>query len=203
MSADEPSGGASPERGEVTALLEAWSGGEPGAADRLLALVYAELRTIAGAHFRRERSGQTLQPTGLVHEAYLKLVDQTRVQWKNRGHFFAVASRAMRRILVDHARARAAAKRGAGVEPLSLGVDVARETPVAPIDVLALDQALERLARADGEQARIVELRFFGGLTLEETAEAAGRSLATVKRDWRTARAFLHRELARLTPPAP
>jgi len=203
MSAEKPSGGTSPERGEVTALLKAWEHGEPGAAERLLLLVYGELKAIAGAHFRRERSGQTLQPTGLVHEAYLKLVDQTRVEWKNRGHFFAVASRAMRRILVDRARARASAKRGAGVEPLSLGVELAQETPVAPIDVLALDQALERLAAADPEQARIVELRFFGGLTLEETAEAAGRSLATIKRDWRTARAFLHRELARLAPPPP
>lgn len=188
-------------RGEVTALLEAWSRGEGEAPERLMALVYGELRAIAGRYFRRERSDRTLQPTGLVHEAYLKLVDQTRVEWKNRGHFFAIASQAMRRILVDHARARRAEKRGAGAAALTLGVDLAQETPVEPIDVLALDQALARLAAADAEQARIVELRYFGGLTLEETAEAVGRSLATVKRDWRTARAFLHRELGMLAPP--
>lgn len=185
-------------RGEVTALLEAWSRGEEEAPERLIELVYGELRAIAGNYFRRERAAVTLQPTGLVHEAYLKLVDQTRVEWRNRGHFFAVASQAMRRILVDHARARAAEKRGAGAAPVSLGVDIAQETPVAPIDVLALDQALGRLAAADPDQARIVELRFFGGLTLEETAESVGRSLATVKREWRTARAFLHRELGLL-----
>lgn len=185
-------------RGEVTDLLEAWQRGETGAADRLFEHVYGELRSIAVLQFRRERPEQTLQPTALVHEAYLRLIDQTRVHWRNRGHFFAVAAQAMRRILVDHARARAAGKRGAGVAPHSLGVDLAEETPVAPIDLLALDRALDRLAAADRDQARIVELRFFGGLTLEETAEADGRSLATIKRDWRTARAFLHRELGLL-----
>jgi RNA polymerase sigma factor (TIGR02999 family) len=122
------------------------------------------------------------------------------VQWKNRGHFFAVASQAMRRILVDHARARRAAKRGGGAEPASWIVDVAEATPVAPIDVLSLDEALSRLSAADSEQARIVELRFFGGLTIEEIAELVGRSPTTVKRDWRTARAFLHRELGLLAP---
>lgn len=184
-----------PGEGEVTALLRDWARGGPVAAERLFELVYAELRAIARSYFRRERAGQTLQPTALVHEAFLKLVDQTRVEWKNRGHFFAVASRAMRRILVDHARARAAAKRGSGQEPLALGVEVAAETPVPAIDVLALDQALERLAAADPELARFVELRFFGGMTLEETAQLMDRSLASVKRDWRAARAFLHREL--------
>ena len=157
-----------------------------------------ELRAIAGSYFRRERAGQTLQPTALVHEAYLRLVDQTRVEWKNRGHFFAVASQAMRRALVDHARSRAAAKRGGGLEPETLGVELATPTPMPPIEVLALDQALDRLAAVDPELARVVELRFFGGLTLEETAEVAGRSLASVKRDWRAARAFLHRELGLL-----
>lgn len=185
-------------RGEVTDLLEAWQRGETGAADRLFEHVYGELRAIAALQFRRERPAQTLQPTALVHEAYVRLVDQTRVRWKNRGHFFAVAAQAMRRILVDHARARAAGKRGAGVAPLSLGVDLAEETPVAPLDLLALDRALDRLAAADADQARVVELRFFAGLTLEETAESDGRSLATIKRDWRTARAFLHRELGLL-----
>ncbi len=187
--------GREPERGEVTALLAAWSTGDKAALERLMPLVYAELRAIAARHVRREPAGATLQATAVVHEAYLRLVDQRRVQWKNRGHFFAVASQAMRRILVDHARARHAAKRGGGAEPASWIVDVAQETPVAPIDVLALDQALSLLSAADSEQARIVELRFFGGLTVEEIAELLGRSEATVKRDWRTARAFLHREL--------
>lgn len=185
-------------RGDVTGLLESWERGDPGAADRLFERVYGELRAIAALQFRRERPEQTLQPTALVHEAYVRLVDQTRIRWKNRGHFFAVAAQAMRRILVDHARGRAAGKRGAGVAPLSLGVDLAAETPVALLDLLALDRALDRLAAADADQARVVELRFFGGLTLEETAEADGRSLATIKRDWRTARAFLHRELGLL-----
>ncbi len=191
-------GATSPPRGEVTAMLAAWRHGEREAAERLFELVYLELRAIAGNYLRRERAGQTLQPTALVHEAYLRLVDQTRVEWKNRGHFFAVASQAMRRALVDHARSRAAAKRGGGVEPEALSVEMAAETPVAPIDILALDQALDRLAAADPELARVVELRFFGGLTLEETGEVAGRSLASVKRDWRAARAFLHRELGLL-----
>ena len=191
-------GAASPARGEVTAMLGAWRHGEREAAERLFELVYLELRAIAGSYFRRERAGQTLQPTALVHEAYLRLVDQTRVEWKNRGHFFAVASQAMRRALVDHARSRAAAKRGGGLEPETLGVEVATPTPMPPIEVLALDQALDRLAAVDPDLARVVELRFFGGLTLEETAEVASRSLASVKRDWRAARAFLHRELGLL-----
>lgn len=189
---------AEPARGEVTRLLASWSAGDTGAFERLMPLVYGELRAIAARHLRREPSGLTLQATAVVHEAYLRLVDQTRAEWKNRGHFFAVASQAMRRILVDHARARRAAKRGGGVEPASWAVDVAQETPVAPIDVLALDEALARLAAADPDQARIVELRFFGGLTVEEIAEVVERSPTSVKRDWRTARAFLHRELGLL-----
>ncbi len=191
-----------PQRGEVTRLLVSWSAGDTGAFERLLPLVYAELRTIASRHLRRERSGSTLQATAVVHEAYLRLVDQTRVAWKNRGHFLAVASQAMRRILVDHARARRAAKRGGGGQPVSWVVDVAQETPIAPIDVLALEEALARLAAADAEQARIVELRFFGGLSVEEIAELVERSPTTVKRDWRTARAFLHRELGMLASSA-
>ena len=159
---------ASAARGEVTAMLGAWRQGEREVAERLFELVYLELRAIAGSYFRRERVGQTLQPTALVHEAYLRLVDQTRVEWKNRGHFFAVASQAMRRALVDHARSRAAAKRGGGLELEPLGVEVATQTPVPPIEVLALDQALDRLAAVDPDLARVVELRFFGGLTLEK-----------------------------------
>jgi RNA polymerase sigma factor (TIGR02999 family) len=192
---------AVPARGEVTSLLAAWSRGEAEAVSRLMPMVYDELRAIAARQMRREPAGSTLQATAVVHEAYLRLVDQTRVEWKNRGHFYAVAAQAMRRVLVDHARARRAAKRGGGATPVTWSLDAAEETPVAPIDVLALDEALSRLAAADGAQARIVELRFFGGLTIEETAEVVGRSLATVKRDWRTARAFLHRELGLLAPP--
>lgn len=198
MSASKQGGRKDSARGDVTTLLESWARREPGAADRLFALVYSDLRAMAQAQFRRERADQTLQPTALVHEAYLRLVDQTRVQWKSRGHFFAVAAQAMRRILVDHARGRAAEKRGAGLAPLALEIEVAAPAPVPPLDLLALDRALDRLADADPVQAQIVELRYFGGLTLEETAETVGRSLATVKRDWRTARAFLHREIDRL-----
>ena len=187
--------GASPARGEVTAMLGAWQHGEREAAERLFELVYRELRAIAGQYFRRERAGQTLQPTALVHEAYLRLVDQTRVEWKNRGHFFAVASQAMRRALVDHARSRDAAKRGGGAEPEPLGVEVPTPTPMPPIDVLALDQALDRLAAADPELARVVELRFFGGLSMEDTASALGISLRTAQSDWAFARAWLYRAL--------
>ena len=184
--------------GEITRWLGALRAGDREALDRLVPLLYDELRGLARRLLEQERPGQTLTPTALVHEAYLRLVDQTRVEWKNRGHFFAVASQAMRRALVDHARARAAAKRGGGVEPEPLGIEVATPNPVPPIEVLALDQALDRLAAVDPELARVVELRFFGGLTLEETAEVSGRSLASIKRDWRAARAFLHRELGLL-----
>ncbi len=193
-----------PQKGEVTALLAAWTAGDPAAIERLMPLVYAELRAIAGRHMRREPAGLTLQATAVVHEAYLRLVDQTRAEWKNRGHFYAVASQAMRRVLVDHARARRAAKRGGGETPTNLQLAGEPESPttrLAPIDVLALDEALDKLAAADAAQAKLVELRFFGGLTLEEVAEGVGRSLASVNRDWRTARAFLHRELGMLTPP--
>lgn len=195
MSADEPSGGASPERGEVTALLEAWSGGDPEAADQLLALVYAELKAIAAAHFRRERSGQTLQPTALVHEAYLKLVDQ-RVRWHSRGHFFGIAAQAMRRILVDRARARHAAKRG-GPEPHVAPHEDAFVQAPPDLDLLALDEALTRLGALEPRWARLVELRYFAGLTVEQTADVLAISTATAERDWRLARGWLYRELTR------
>lgn len=187
-------GAAVPEQGEVTALLLRWQHGDAAAFDQLLPLVYAELRSMAARQLRRERSGHTLQPTAVVHEAYMRLVDQRRVSWQNRAQFFGVAARLMRRVLVDHARARQAVKRG-GLEtrvPLQ-DFDASVEPPA--VDLVDLDDALTRLAGLDAEQARVVELRFFGGLTVEETAEVVGSSPATVKRDWRSAKAWLFREL--------
>jgi RNA polymerase sigma factor (TIGR02999 family) len=179
---------------QVTELLVAWREGEPGALDRLLPLVYGELRRQARAQLRRERPGHTLQPTALVHEAFLRLFGQRGTQWQNRRQFFAVASQAMRRALVDHARARAAAKRGAGLTRVALS-DAARAAAPLDADVLALDQALGRLEQLDPRQVRVVELRYFGGLSAEEAAEALDVSLATVNRDWAMARAWLFREL--------
>jgi RNA polymerase sigma factor (TIGR02999 family) len=158
-------------------------------------LVYDELRRLAERHFRRERVGHTLQPTAVVHEAYFRLVDQTRVTWKNRGHFFAVASQAMRRILVDYARARAADKRGGGEKRVTLASAEASREPSGEVDLLALDEALTRLKVLDGAQAQIVELRFFGGLSIEETALALETSASSVKREFRSAKAWLYREL--------
>jgi RNA polymerase sigma-70 factor, ECF subfamily len=186
-----------PPPGEVTRLLIAWNEGDRAAVERLMPLVYAELRRIAERQFRRERAGHTLQPTAVVHEAYFRLVDQTRVTWKNRGHFFAIAAQAMRRILIDHARAREAEKRGGKEIQVSLDVGIASPEPVDDVDLLALDEALVRLKTLDDAQARIVELRFFGGLSIEETAEAMETSPSSVKREFRSARAWLFRELGR------
>lgn len=186
-----------PQPAEVTALLAAWSGGENQALEQLLPLVYGELRGIAAQLFRRERNDHTLQPTAVVHEAFLKLVRGVEVGFRDRAHFFAVASQAMRQILVDHARARVTAKRGGGATRLELR-DVADQVQGASVvDVLAVDEALARLSALDPEQGRLVELRFFGGLTHEEAAEVLGVSVPTVKRDWRSARAFLVQELGR------
>jgi RNA polymerase sigma factor (TIGR02999 family) len=182
---------------DVTGLLLAWGRGDQSAADRLVAAVYDELRRQADRAMRREGGAHTLQATALVHESYLRLVDQRQVEWRNRAHFFAIASTVMRRILVDHARARLTAKRGGGVVPITLAGAAhggAQETD--DVDLLALHEALERLAALDADQARLVELRYFGGLTIEETAEALGVSPATVKREWALARAWLRRELA-------
>jgi RNA polymerase sigma factor (TIGR02999 family) len=180
----------------ITELLVAWGQGDQAALDALMPVVYTELRRIAGAHLARERSGQTLQVTGLVNEAYLKLVDQTRVRWQNRAHFFAVAARMMRRIVVDHARARSAQKRGGAQVAISLD-----EAPDLAVEkdahLLALDEALERLTAMDPRAGRIVELRYFGGLSIEEAAEATELSPATVKREWSMAKAWLHKELSR------
>jgi RNA polymerase sigma factor (TIGR02999 family) len=182
---------------DVTALLYAWNEGDPDALERLMPLVYEELHRIAARQFRRERPENTLQATALVHEAYLKLVDQRRAQWQNRAQFFAVAAQLMRRVLVDHARAQAAGKRGSGAPRLTL--TEAGDTPAGrrqpDLDVIALDAALDRLAALDARQARVVELRFFGGLDLAETAAALDASPTTVKRDWAMAKAWLYREL--------
>ena len=179
---------------DLTELLLASQAGAPGAVDRLMPLVYDELKVLAAGYLRAERADHTLQTTGLVHEAYLKLVDQRRTTWQNRAHFFGIAAQAMRRILVDHARRRRARKRDAG-RPVTLDEELAGQDAESG-DLLAVDQALERLALLDARQARIVELRYFGGLSIEQTAEALEISPATVKRDWVSAKAWLQRELS-------
>jgi RNA polymerase sigma factor (TIGR02999 family) len=183
---DPPSG--------VTELLRRWNLGDREAMDRLMPIVYDELRRLAAGYLKGERPDHTLQPTALVHEAYLRLVRQDRVEWQNRAHFFGIAARMMRRVLVDHARRRQAGKRDGGGFRLTIQVaeslDVARDP-----ELLELDEALGRLETLDSDQARVVELRFFGGLTVEETATVLGISTATVKREWRTARAFLRQEM--------
>jgi RNA polymerase sigma-70 factor (ECF subfamily) len=177
----------------VTALLAAWGGRDEAAHAALLEAVYARLRRLARHHLRGERGGHSLPPTALVHEAYLRLIDQTGVRWRNRAHFFAMAAHTMRRILVDRARARGAAKRG-GARTVALIEEVAGIEGLR-VDVLALDLALDRLARVDSRHSRLVELRFFAGLTVGETAAVLGVAPATVKRDWALARAWLYREL--------
>lgn len=180
---------------DVTQLLIDWTQGRPDALDRLMPLVYDDLKRRARAHLSHERVGHTLQATALVNEAYLRLIDQQRVQWQNRAQFVAIASRMMRRILVDHARTTKRSKRGGGAARLSLDdVDVAASGP--ELDVEALDQALTALAALDSRQAQVVELRYFGGLTNDETGQALGISVATVKREWDMARAWLRRRLA-------
>jgi RNA polymerase sigma factor (TIGR02999 family) len=174
---------------DVTGLLHAWAGGDAKARDQLVPVVYAELRRRAAAHLRRERR-QTLQPTDLVHEAYLRLVNQQRAVWKNRAQFFAVAAEIMRRVLVDRARAHLAAKRSGQWSPVTLDPSAVFAEPI-DVDVLDLDAALSRLAEIDPRKSRIAELRFFGGLSLEEAGEVLDVSLATVERDWQFARAWL------------
>lgn len=180
--------------GEVTNLLIQLKNGNQDAQSRLIPLVYAELRRLAGVYMRRERSGHTLQATALVHEAYLRLAGQDGISWQNRAHFFGVAANIMRRILVDHARAKKAKKRGGSDQKVSFDEAVLAQ-PEAPQQFPALDEALERLAKRDPRQSRIVELRFFGGLSDEETAEVLGISLRTVIRDWKVARAWLNQQL--------
>ena len=183
-----------PSPAEVTQLLVDWSQGNQAARDQLMPVVYDELRRLAHHYLRRERPEHTLQATALVHEAYLQLVDQRSVQWQNRAHFFGIAAQLMRRILAEYARSRAAAKRGGGEPRLSLDED-AGWFAERGVDLVAVDEALTRLACIAPQQSRLVELRFFGGLTVEETAEVMGVSPRTVKREWRTAKAWLRREL--------
>jgi RNA polymerase sigma factor (TIGR02999 family) len=179
---------------DVTALLQAWSAGDTTARDQLLTVVYQELRRRAAAQLRGERRHQTLQPTALVHEAYLRLIDQRRIVWQNRGQFFGVACQMMRRILVDRARARKAAKRSGRWTRVTLDTG-ARAVGALDVDVLDLDAALARLATFDARKSQLAELRFFGGLSLAEAGEALGISLATAERDWQAARAWLRKEL--------
>jgi RNA polymerase sigma factor (TIGR02999 family) len=180
--------------GDVTVLLGQIGQGDERAASRLIPLVYGELRRLAGGYMRHERSDHTLQPTALVHEAFLRLVEQSSVDWKGRAHFFRVAAQMMRRILIDHARGTLREKRGTGEKPVPLE-EALVFAPEQSTELIKLDEALERLSKIDPRQGRIVELRFFGGLTVEETAEAMGISPKTVKRDWSVAKAWLHGDL--------
>jgi RNA polymerase sigma-70 factor, ECF subfamily len=181
---------------DITGLLQAWSDGDPEARDRLVPAVYDELRRRAAAFLRREREGHTLQPTALVHEAYLRLVNQDRAAWQNRAQFFAVASEIMRRILVDRARARKMAKRSGRWARVPLVEDTVRASP-REVDVLDLDTALDELAAFDHRKARVAEMRFFGGLSLEEIGVVLDTSVATTMRDWQAARAWLFKRLTK------
>jgi RNA polymerase sigma factor (TIGR02999 family) len=183
--------GAVPE--DISQLLAGWANHDPAARERLVPVVYAELRRLAHHYMRGERAGHTLQTTALVNELYLRLAGIRGLRWQDRAHFFAMAATLMRRVLVDYARQRGREKRGAGVSITSL--DDRAPAPEPPVDLLALDEALERLAAADPQQSRVVELRFFAGLSVEETAQALGISPATVKRDWATAKLWLYNEL--------
>jgi RNA polymerase sigma factor (TIGR02999 family) len=180
--------------GDITLLLKKWREGEDAAGDAVAPLVYDELRRVARRFLRAERPGHTLLSSDLVHEAYLRMIDQKQAGWQDRAHFFAIGARMMRRILVDHARARHSEKRGSGAAPVTLneGLDAAGKREP---EILALDEALDNLAQLDPRQSRIVELRFFAGLSIDETAEVLALSKATVNRDWVTARAWLIREL--------
>src|SRR5262245_25670482 len=184
-----------PPPNEVTQLLREWSQGDQAAPEKLMPLVYGELRRMAHRYMAGQNPGHTLQTTALIHEAYLRLVNQSEKQWQNRSHFFAVAARAMRHILVDYARSKQAEKHGGGAQELSLdeALTVSQERAA---EVVALDDALEELAKIDRRKSQIVELRFFGGLSVEETAEVLRVSAITVMRDWSMAKAWLHRELS-------
>jgi RNA polymerase sigma factor (TIGR02999 family) len=182
---------------EITQMLREWSGGKREALDKLMPLVYDELHRQAARYLRRESQGHTLQTTALIHETYLKLIDQRDVRWQNRAHFFAIAAQAMRRIMVDYARTKQREKRGGGDEKLPLEAAMSVAVDESSVDLIALDEALTRLGEIDLQQARVVELRYFSGLSLEETAEALHISRATAAREWNVARAWLRRELTK------
>ncbi len=191
-----PSAMDTPPPGQITRLLHRHLAGEREAFDQLVPLVYDRLRVLAQRQLRRHRPGQTLDTTALVHEAYLQLVDETGVAWQDRGHFYAITARAMRRIIVDHVRRRHAVKRGGGDAPLTLDAEILEGDPQAEAElVLAVDRALEVLSSFNERLTRLVECRFFAGMTEEETAEALGISLRTVQRDWTRAKAWLRKEL--------
>jgi RNA polymerase sigma factor (TIGR02999 family) len=183
-----------PSPGAVTALLRAWGDGDDGALEQLTPLVEAELRRLARGYMGRERRGHTLQATALVNEAFLRLTDTRRIRWQDRAHFLGISARLMRRVLVDHARARGYRKRGGGAQRVTLSEGLAT-SPEPALDIVALDRALEALAAVDARKSRTIELRFFGGLSVEETAEVLHVSPDTVKRDWRLAKLWLLREL--------
>jgi RNA polymerase sigma factor (TIGR02999 family) len=184
---------------QLSAQLDAWSSHDPAARDRLVPLVYGELRRLAQHYMKGERTSHTLQPTALVNEVYLRLADIDRMQWRDRGHFIATAATLMRRVLVDYARSHARDKRGGAVSVTSIEENDL-PAPAAPVDVVALDDALNTLAHLDARQSRVVELRFFGGLTVDETAAALDVSPATVKREWAMAKAWLHGQLRESRP---
>ena len=179
----------------ITRLLIDWGKGDQASLEKLMPLVYSELRRLAGNYLRRERAEHTLQPTALVNEAYLKLVDQRNAKWQNRAHFFGISAQLMRRILVDHARQHQAVKRGGSAQQRISITSAERLAKQPEVDLLALNEALDELAKMDPQQSRIVELKFFGGLSIEEIAEVLGIGHATVERDWKMARAWLRRQL--------
>jgi RNA polymerase sigma factor (TIGR02999 family) len=191
----DPGGSAAKTSGEITRLLRAWRGGDPAALERLVQAVYAELRRRAHGYMRDQPAGHTLQTTALVNEAYLHLVDAAGVNWQDRAHFFAVCAQMMRRILVDSARTRGAGKRGGGLQRVDLE-NVADLSPGRDREIVAIDDALKLLAEMDPRKARVIELRFFGGLSVEETAEALHISPQSVMRDWKLAKAWLTREMS-------
>jgi RNA polymerase sigma-70 factor (ECF subfamily) len=181
---------------EITQMLIELTDGKPDVVDRIYPHIYDELRRLAGSYLRRERSDHTLQPTALVHEAYIKLIDQTRVKWQNRAHFFGIAAQVMRRILMDHARKHKADKRGGEFEKLPIEEEILVVSHEKSAELVALDDALHALAEIDEQKAKIVELRYFGGLSIEETAEVMGVSVPTINRQWRMAKAWLYGQIA-------
>ena len=197
----DPSATPAPQAGEITRLLVAWSHGDRAAGERLVPLVYDHLRSMAVSHLRRGRGDRTLQRTALVHEAFLRLVDQ-RVAWQNRSQFYALAAQTMRRIAIDDSRRRGRVKRGADAQkiPIDLAGEIPGVADMEPVDAIQLDRALAALEAIDAKAARIVELRFFGGLTIEETADVQGQSISTVKREWAAARAWLFRAMSSESP---